>query len=118
MVSTKVKKKTVTTLKEVASCYYNEKQMVRRVLYDQHNYNRQLICQLKPNNMLQIRADIIKRGLLLNEYTYANSHLKERALQSEYFDKNIGNLSYSIVENYRRELNFSWVSWQLVDQIR
>jgi hypothetical protein len=111
----KVKKKTVTTLEEVASCYYNEKQMVRRVLYDQHNYSRQLICQLKKNNMLQIRADIIKRGLLLNEYTYANSHLEQRDLQSEYFDKNIGNLSYSIVENYRRELNFSWVSWMMVD---
>jgi hypothetical protein len=55
---------------------------------------------------------------LLNEYTYANSHLEERKFKSEYFDKNIGNLSYSIVENYRRELNFSWVSWQLLDQIR
>jgi hypothetical protein len=76
MVNTRVKKKTITSLEEIASCYYNEKQMVRRVLYDQHNYSSQLICQIKKNNMLLIRAEIIKRGLLLNDYTYANSHLE------------------------------------------
>lgn len=65
--------------------------------------------------MLQIRASIMKRGLLLNEYLLDNVEQKKKNIKREYPDANIGNFSYFIVDNYRRDMNFSYMSWKVIE---
>lgn len=59
----------------------------------------------------------MKRGLLLNEYLLDNVETKKTNIKREYPDNNIGNFSYFIVDNYRRDMNFSYMSWKIIEQI-
>ena len=68
--------------------------------------------------MLQIRTNILKRGLLLNEYTTDRVEVTKTELKSSYADKNIGDFSYFIVDSFRRELNFSYLSWKIIEQVQ
>ena len=65
--------------------------------------------------MLQIRATIVKRGLMLNEYLLDDVEKKKTNVKSEYQDNNIGNFSVFIVDSFRRELNFSYLAWKVIE---
>lgn len=51
----------------------------------------------------------------MNEFVLNNSEKKKHEIKREYQDKNIGNFSYFIVDTYRRELNFSYFSWKVIE---
>lgn len=88
------------------------------MLYDNYNFKKELVSQIKHQRMLQIRASIIKRGLLLNEYLLDKTEAKKHDIKSEYLDNNIGNFNYFIVDCFRRELNFSYLAWKTIEQIK
>jgi hypothetical protein len=62
------KKRTTTTVTEIANTYYSKSSFVRRFILDQMNMNKQLVSTLSIMNMLRMRYDITRRNLLLNEY--------------------------------------------------
>ena len=105
-------------VREIANISYSEKDMIRRILYDQFHYKKELSSQIGHLNMLQIRTNILKRGLLLNEYTTDRVEVTKTELKSSYADKNIGDFSYFIVDSFRRELNFSYLSWKIIEQVQ
>ena len=105
-------------LREIANISYSEKEMIRRILFDQYHYKKELNSQINHLNMLQIRTNIIKRNLILNEYTIDRVEEPKTKLKASYQDKNIGDFSYFIVDSFRRQLNFSYLSWKIIDQVR
>ncbi len=112
------RRKILYSLKEIANAFYSRKELVKRMLYDNYNFKRELVSQIKHQRMLQIRASIIKRGLLLNEYLVDKTEVKKTEIKSQYPDNNIGNFNYFIVDCFRRELNFSYLAWKTIEQIK
>lgn len=55
---------------------------------------------------------------MLNEYLLDTVEIKKKSTKSEYPDNNIGNFNFFIVDCYRRELNFSYLSWKIIEQIK
>lgn len=60
--------KTTFSLKEIAYVYYNKNPFIRRFTCDQHNAHQHLMSTQKPLNILRMKYDLLRRGLLLNEY--------------------------------------------------
>ena len=113
---TQKRRKTLYALREIANCFYSRKELTRRILVDAYNFKKELVSQVKLERMLQIRGTILKRGLLLNAYPL--DPVGKREIQSEYADGNIGNFSYFIVDVFRRELNFSYLAWKMIEQVK
>ena len=66
---------------------------------------------------MQIRGDMLRRGLLLNEYLITSCDNNKTSLKREYEENNTGNFNYFIVNNFRKELNFSYLSWKIIEEI-
>lgn len=55
---------------------------------------------------------------MLNEYLLDTVENEKQVTLVEYPDANIGNFNYFIVDCFRRELNFSYLAWKVIEQIR
>ena len=55
---------------------------------------------------------------MLNEYLLDDVEKKKTSVRSEYPDNNIGNFGIFIVDCFRRELNFSYLAWKVIEQIK
>lgn len=82
IVKVQKKRKILYSLKEIANAFYPRKELVKRMLYDNYNFKKELVSQIKHQRMLQMRASIIKRGLLLNEYLVDKTEEKKTEIKS------------------------------------
>lgn len=69
----KRRKNETCSLKEISNCFYSDLTLIRRFIMDNLSFNNQYSSQLSKTTLLKFRADILKRDLLLNVYTIANT---------------------------------------------
>ena len=105
----------ICQLKEVANIYYSEKSFVRRYILDPLSFNYQQASQMNKLDILKFRGDILKRNLIFNVYLDSNSESKKKALPRFFKDKNVSSFDYFIINNYREENTFSYMTWKMIE---
>jgi hypothetical protein len=70
---------------------------------------------MDKTNLLKFKADIIKRYYIINYYNIANTDKEKKELTRFVSDHNINTLSHFIINNYRRELSFNYLSWKVIN---
>ena len=103
-------------LKEISNIYYNEKSFVRRFVLDPLSFNMQQASQMEKTDILKFRGDILKRNLQLNIYLN-DVDSDQGAIPRVFKEKNVNAFSHFIINNYRVEMTFSYMSWKILSNL-
>ena len=111
------RRKASCKLVETANICYNEKTFVRRFILDPLNFNPQQASQMESDTILKFRGDILKRNLQLNVYKTNNTEEDQKSISRFFKDKNISQFTHFIINNYRQQLSFSYLSWKMMEAL-
>lgn len=105
----------MTTIKDVSSCYFNEKSFLYRYMLDSKNFSHAYSHLIGRINLLKLRCESLQRNIKLEHYTSVTNCEDHdditRFLHDEY---NVSQYDYFIINNYRKQLNFSYLTWKVI----
>ena len=101
--------------KEVHIVYYNEISLVRRVILDQQNNPKQMFLLLNKLELIWLRNDILRRGLLINEFDVNQIEKLYNHFERDYIDTTVADYKNFIIGNFRRGLTFSYFTWKIIE---
>ena len=109
------RKKDTITLKEISNMFYNDTSLVRRFLIDNTSFSNNFATAIDKTDILRFRAEILKRHLMMNIYLTTDTDVhKDYISRFREQDQNVNSFSYFLINNYRRELSFNYLSWKII----
>jgi hypothetical protein len=72
---------------------------------------------MNKTDILKFKCDLIKRNLALNVYLMNETETKKTMISRTFEDKNVSLFSHFIIDNYRKENTFNYLTWTVLETL-